>query len=134
MKKKPLILVIDSDKNIRWAFKNFLTKQKINMVGKSTAEEGLKILQEEDINLIVADIRANIKAGINFIREAKKIKGGIPIITTTSYPDKINSKILKQYGVEYFFVKPPDLNNLKVAITKCLKIDTRSHSENKYTI
>ncbi len=131
MKKNPQILVIDSDKNILWAFKNFLLKNKIDMVGKRTTEEGLKILQEKDFNLIITDIRSNVKAGISFIQEAKRITGNIPIITTTSYPDIISAKILKQYGVDYLFIKPPDLRNLRAAIINCLQFDAKNQPKNK---
>ncbi|HSD63917.1 MAG TPA: response regulator [Ignavibacteriaceae bacterium] len=133
MKKKPLILVIDSDKNILWAFKNFLSKNKIDMVGKRTIEEGLKILQGNNFNLIITDLRADLKAGINFIQEAKKIADNIPIITTTSYPDIINARMLKKYGIDYLFIKPPDIRNLQAAVTNCLKSEVRNESKNKIT-
>ncbi len=133
MLKKPQILVLDNDENILWAFKNFSSKIKMNMVGITTIEEGLKILHEKNFDLIITDIRPNIKSGIKFIQEAKQIIKNIPIIATTSYPDIINAKMLKPYGVEYLLIKPLDLTKLHDAILKCLNLYQPKQSINKPT-
>ncbi len=132
MSKKPQILVIDSNENILWAFKNFLLKNKINMTGITTNDEGLKKLHENDYDLIITDIRSDIDSGINFIQEANQIVENVPIITLTSYPDIINLNMLKPYGIDYLFIKPLDLTKLQTAISKCLK-NSRTRLSNKLT-
>lgn len=120
MFKKTQVLVIDSDINILWAFKNFLLKNKIKMTGITTHEEAVNKLGEGDYDLILTDIRSDIDLELKFIQQVKRIKKSIPIIALTSYPDIINSNMLKPFGIDYLFVKPLDLAGLESAILKYL--------------
>lgn len=128
MLKKAQVLVIDNDDNILWAFRNFLKKEKISMVGKTSIEEGLKILHKRKFSLIIIDMKPNIESVIKLIQEAKQQLNNIPIIAITSFPDIINEKMLKPYGVEYLFIKPLELSELEKAVSKCLKLSLTRQS------
>lgn len=128
MMKKAQVLVIDNDDNILWAFRNFLKKEKISMVGKTSIEEGLKILHKRKFSLIIIDMKPNIESVIKLIQEAKQLLNNIPIIAITSFPDIINEEMLKPYGVEYLFIKPLELSELEKAVSKCLKLSLTRQS------
>ena len=132
MFKNTQVLVIDSDENILWAFKNFLLKNRMKMTGITTHEEAVYKLREGDYDLILTDIRSNIDLELQFIQQVKQIKKNIPIIALTSYPDIINSNMLKPFGIDYLFAKPLDLIKLQTAIFSCLQLSSPEKYNNHY--
>lgn len=128
MLKKVQVLVIDNDDNILWAFKNFFLRKRISMVGKTSIEEGLKILHKRKFSLIIIDMKPNMESVIKLIQEAKQQLNNIPIIAITSFPDIINEEMLKPYGIEYLFIKPLELSELEKAVSKCLKLSLTRQS------
>jgi DNA-binding NtrC family response regulator len=130
MFKKTRVLVIDSDENILWAFKNFLLKNKIKMTGITNHEEAVNKLCEGDYDLILTDIRSDVDLEIQFIQQVKQIKKNTPIIALTSYPDIINSNMLKPFGIDYLFIKPLDLAVLESAILKYLNKSIGKQTKN----
>lgn len=132
MFKKTQVLVIDSDENILWAFKNFLLKNRIKMTGITTHEEAVKKLREGEYDLILTDVRSDIELELQFIQQVKQTKKNIPIIALTSYPDIINSNMLKPFGIDYLFTKPLDLVKLQTAIFSCLQLGSPGKFNNHY--
>jgi DNA-binding NtrC family response regulator len=52
--------------------------------------------------------------------EAKRIHPKLPVIVITGYPDLITEEAIKEYGADFFFLKPLDLEKLRHAIRRCL--------------
>lgn len=120
MKQRPKILVVDKDENILSAFGNYLRKKNLSMIGVNNVKTGLKLISQQEINLMITDVRVNSEFGVSFISQAKLAQSNLQIIAITSYPDKINEPDLKPYGVNYVFIKPLELSKLDEAINNCL--------------
>ena len=120
MKQRPKILVVDKDENILSAFGNYLRKKNLSMIGVNNVKTGLKLISQQEINLMITDVRVNSEFGVSFISQAKLAQSNLQIIAITSYPDQINEPDLKPYGVNYVFIKPLELSKLDEAINNCL--------------
>lgn len=114
------VLVVDDEENILSAFKDFLKKEHCEMVAASNAEEGLMVPEKQHMNLLITDIRLKGTSGVTFFMEAKRIHPKLPVIVITGYPDLITEEAIKEYGADFFFLKPLDLEKLRYAIRKCL--------------
>lgn len=130
MMNRPKILVVDHDENILSAFSDYLRRKNYSMTGVNNVETGLKKIRQQNFNLIITDVRVNSEFGTNFISKIKAAQNDLPVIAITSYPDQINESDLKNYGADYLFIKPLELNRLDKAIENCLKSKTINKIEN----
>lgn len=117
---QPKVLVVDDEENILSAFRDFLKKEHCEMVAASSAEEAMGVLENHRMNLLITDIRLKGASGVTFFMEAKRIHPKLPVIVITGYPDLITEEAIKEYGADFFFLKPLDLEKLRYAIRRCL--------------
>ena len=52
--------------------------------------------------------------------EAKRLYPKLPVIVITGYPDLITEEVIKEYGADFFLLKPLDLSKLRHAMRRCL--------------
>ncbi len=99
------ILVCDDDKEIVEAIEIYLTKEGYNILKAYNGEEALKIIEENEIHLVILDI---MMPKINGIQVASKIREnkGVPIIMLSAKSedyDKINGL---NTGADDYITKP----------------------------
>lgn len=102
------LLVIDDSRFMRRNIKNLLYPRKYNLFMAESAEEGLAILKEEDIHLVLLDVELPRISGINFIEIMKKNQKfiDIPVIALSSNDSPhIVARLLK-HGANDFIKKP----------------------------
>ena len=130
MSHSPRVLVVDDDENIVRAFRSFLKKEQCLMDGASNAEEAFSKLNRTEYGLIITDIRMEGQSGETLSLRIKHHHPEIPIIVITGYPDLISEEEVKKLGADYFFIKPLDLNELRKALRKSLRLNhISSHEE-----
>lgn len=120
MSHQPRVLVVDDDENIVSAFEDFLRKEHCTMVSTSSAEDALSVISHQTINLVITDIRMKWQSGVTLLMKIKQMHPTLPVIIITGYPDLIPEADIKQYGAEYLFVKPLELDQLRDAVRNCL--------------
>ena len=123
MSYQPTVLVIDDDENILSAFGDFLRAEGCMMLAAKNTEEAKKYIEQSKVNLLITDIRLKGQSGVTFFMHMKVVQPDLPVIVITGYPDLITDGELKEYGAKYFFLKPLDLNRLREAVRKCLRLD-----------
>jgi DNA-binding NtrC family response regulator len=116
------VLIIDDDKSVRDFLQLFLKKKGYTQV--KTAEsglEGLKIVEQEDVKLVLLDIKLPGMDGIEVLREIKKLKRNTGVIMITGFPEKEKAEQAMKEGAFDFIVKPFDLSYLELSVlTKIL--------------
>jgi DNA-binding NtrC family response regulator len=117
---QPKVLVVDDEENILSAFKNFLKKEHCEMLAATSAEQAMSVLAHNRLNLLITDIRLEGTSGVTFFMEAKRIYPKLPVIVITGYPDLITEEAIKEYGADFFLLKPLDLDKLRHAMRRCL--------------
>jgi DNA-binding NtrC family response regulator len=114
------VLVVDDDPNILSAFGEFFRKEECSLITSWSAEGGIELLKRQFFDLIITDIRLKGQSGVRLLLEAKRVRQSTPIIVITGYLDVISESDMKQYGADYFFQKPLNLEKFREAVRKCL--------------
>ena len=86
------ILVVDDDKEIVKAIGIYLGKENYNIFQAYDGEQALKVIQENEIHLVILDVMMPKKDGIETLSEIRKDKN-IPVIILSAKSedvDKIN--------------------------------------------
>lgn len=103
------ILIIDDEESVRSALKRFLSRHDFTVFEAAQGEEGLNILKNEKIDLIILDLQMPVKGGIETLLQLRRetsehkvilISGKVP-----SDSQSISS-LAKQFGVEHILFKP----------------------------
>jgi DNA-binding NtrC family response regulator len=121
--ERPKVLVVDDDKNILSAFENFLSKENCSFIPVSCIDEAMVTVLLQPIDLLIMDVTLKKQLTETLLKYIKEIQRDLHIIIITGYSDIINEKDAKDYGADYFFLKPLELNKLRRAVRKCLHLD-----------
>jgi len=116
------ILCVDDEKNILHSIKRLLRKESLKLLIASSGAEGLKILEENDVHLVLSDQRMPQMSGTEFLAEVKEKYPDVIRIILTGYTevDSITESINKG-NIYKFFLKPWNDQNLKLEIGKALE-------------
>jgi len=102
------ILIIDDSRFMRRKMKNILTPRKYNLFLAESAEQGLEVLKQNIIHLILLDVELNGISGLDFLEIIKKDNEflHIPVIAVSGNDTPhIIARLLKQ-GASDFIKKP----------------------------
>lgn len=128
------ILVCDDDKEIVKAIEIYLNKEGYNVLKSYNGEEALKILNNNNIHLIILDIMMPIKDGIETLKEIRKERT-LPVIMLSAKSedeDKIQGLNL---GADDYVTKPFNplelIARVNSGIRRYTKLGNIEASENK---
>ncbi len=120
MPHQPKVLVVDDDANIISAFQQFLTGEHCTVISALGAEEALSVLSQTTVSLVITDVRMPWQSGVTLLMKVKQSNPALPVIVITGYPGLVSEGDARQYGADYYFVKPLELNEIRNAVRKCL--------------
>jgi len=84
------------------------------VVTARTGREGLDLIQNTPIHLIVLDIRMPDMDGLDFLGQARQVDMKIPIVICTAYSSYRQN--FEVWGADAYVVKSSDLTELKQTI------------------
>ena len=106
MSKKPTILICDDEEGIRESF-NLIFKDKYELVFADCGENCLKALKEnEDISLILMDIKMPRQNGIEITKDIKRLRPNIKVIVVTGYESAEIAQEATEAGADAYITKP----------------------------
>ena len=116
------ILIVDDDKSVRDFLELFLKKKGYNQViSVESGFEALKVVEKENIKLVLLDIKLPGMDGLEVLRKIKEVKKDTGVIMITGHPDEERAKEAIKSGAYDFIVKPFDLTYLELSVlTKIL--------------
>lgn len=120
---KHVILVLDDDPDILEALRILLEANGYIMAGAATAEEGLKVCEETNPDLIIVDLMMEeVDAGTSFVRELRAAGRVPPIYMLSSVGDSFNmSTDYAELGLSGVFQKPIDPDMLLTILKRKLQ-------------
>lgn len=95
------------------------------MVAETHVEEAFARFAEQRIDLLITDIRVRLHSGITLLLQVRAAYPYVPIIVITGHPDIITEKDVIKYGADFYFLKPLELDKLRFALKKCLRMTTK---------
>ena len=81
-----------------------------------TAKEGIEIVQNGQIKLVLLDIMLPDMKGLDVLRAIKKMNSEIAVIMVTGYPEEAIAKEAIKEGAYDYIVKPFDLAYLELSV------------------
>jgi response regulator RpfG family c-di-GMP phosphodiesterase len=116
------ILCVDDEPNILQSLKRLLRREGYSMLLASSGEEAFKLLEENEVHLIISDQRMPQMSGTDFLASVKEKYPDVLRVILTGYTDvdSITESINKGH-IYKFFLKPWNDNNLKLEIRQALE-------------
>jgi len=96
----------------------------------STAENGLKILASDKIDLVLSDVKLPGMNGLEFLQAVKRANAAVPVVMMTAYGTVENAVEAMKDGASDFVLKPFSIEEIKLIVRKELEV-RRLHEENR---
>lgn len=120
--KKHVILCVDGEKRILTSLKRLLKKEDIQVLTASGCQEGLDILEENDIHLVISDQRMPQMSGVEFLSKVKEKYPDTIRIVLTGYTDVDTIRdAINEGNIYKFILKPWNDVNIIDEIKKSLE-------------
>lgn len=110
--KKPRILVIDDDDDLRYSLKRVFSGRGYDVIEASSGEQGLKIAEKSGVQVILLDNRMPGMAGIEVLQHLRGILPNAMIILMTAYGTTQTTIEAMKFGAYDYIMKPFDLKKI----------------------
>lgn len=115
------ILIIDDEKSVLDMLNVIFKKEGYRVKKSLSAQKALELIDEEDFDLILSDIRLPQISGMELLRKVKEKKPGIPVIMITAYGTIKQAVEAFKAGAIDYIVKPFDVEELKIIVSQGLE-------------
>ncbi|MGQ8868476.1 sigma-54-dependent transcriptional regulator [Myroides sp. TSA_177.3] len=122
MSKESRILIVEDEAAIRRVLTRILEDESpsYKVDTAENGEEGLKMITQEDYDLVISDIKMPKMSGDELLVEAKKIKPEIVFVMISGHGDLETAINTMKLGAFDYISKPPDLNRLLTTVRNAL--------------
>lgn len=114
------ILIIEDEPVTRATLASYLDAQGYNVSQAETAEEAEKILEQQDVDLLLVDINLPGKDGLQITRE-QRARSEMGIILVTSRDDEIDRIVGLELGADDYVCKPFNRRELLARLKNLLR-------------
>jgi DNA-binding NtrC family response regulator len=117
------ILIIEDEEPIRRVLKKILTEENDNFLlfEAEDGKHGIKLILEEDYDLILCDIKMPKMDGLEVLQTARKKGVTTPFIMLTGHGNIETAVQAMKTGAYDFIPKPPDLNRLLISVRNAIQ-------------
>jgi DNA-binding NtrC family response regulator len=117
---KPTILVIDDERNIREALRQYLTMEGFDVQAAEDGVDGLNKFQTLLPDAVILDLKMPKMSGMEFLNKAFAVKQDSPIIVLTGHGGVDEAVECMRRGAYDFFMKPPEMEKLILVLRRAL--------------
>ncbi len=120
---EPTVLIVDDNEKDLKLVQGQLHKQPYRLLFAQNGEEALKLIQEEQVDLVLLDIVLPGIDGFDVCRRIKEMKeaGNIQIVLITCLHDLENKIKGTELGVDDYLIKPINGREIRFRLTTLLK-------------
>jgi len=105
----PNVLVVDDDPVVRGQLERLYVQSGYSVTTVSSAEDGIRRLEDQDIDFVITDIKLPGMDGVQLISDIHQKYPGLPVVAITGYPDIQTAVEVLKLGACDFVMKPFDL-------------------------
>ena len=116
------ILIIEDEEPIRRVLVKILTEENSEFVLSEAVDgkQGIKLINDEEFDLILCDIKMPKMDGLEVLEQAKKSGISTPFIMLTGHGNVETAVHAMKVGAYDFIPKPPDLNRLLISVRNAI--------------
>lgn len=118
------ILVVDDEKNLRWALEKALKKKGYQVTTAENGQEAWDKLTIGGTDLVILDQKMPVMDGITALEKIKTNFPQLPVIMLTAFGSLENAVEAMRLGAADYLAKPFDLDELKLKVDKALEINS----------
>jgi DNA-binding response OmpR family regulator len=132
---KPQILIVEDDLDLAEMLNAYFRVQNYDVLTAAWGEEALQISRDNDVNLIVLDIRLPDIDGYEVCRQLRSHRRtqDTPIIFLTEKRDRVDKLQGLELGVVDYITKPFDIQELRLRVRNAINRASRSSLINPVT-
>lgn len=114
------ILVVDDEKHTRQGLQMALSEN-YDVSSAANADEALRLMQTQNFDAIITDLRMSGKSGLNLIDEAIRMPNKPACIMMTAYGNIDVAVEAMKHGASDFLTKPIDIDRLETILARALE-------------
>ena len=116
---KPTLLIAEDEESNYLLLKTILHKY-CNLIRPKTGLEALALFKENEVDLILMDIKMPVMDGYEATAEIRKVSSNVPIIAVTAYAFAQDEQRIIKSGFDAYTAKPINGKVLKDKISTLL--------------
>lgn len=111
------VLLVEDERAVAAALADFLRELGCEPVSAPTAEEALRTVETERVDVILLDLRLPGMSGLDFLRLQRVRATGIPVVVISGVATETEAREALNLGAVEFLQKPVGLNRLASILT-----------------
>jgi two-component system, NtrC family, response regulator AtoC len=115
------ILVVDDEPNLRRVLSAQLGRDGYDVLEAEDGEQGLALLEEHHIDLVVTDLRMPKVDGMELLRRALAMDPELPVVMITAHGTVDNAVEALKTGAFDYITKPFDQSEVRAIVKKALR-------------
>lgn len=119
---KSTILIIDDEKIMRSTLEYSLKEAGYDVLSAGSGSEGLQILKDKTVDLLVSDIKLPDKSGIEILEELNPLQTGFPVILITAFGTIEDAVQAMKIGAYDYITKPFSLDEFMMVVQRALEV------------
>lgn len=115
------LLIIDDEQSQRELLGGYLKKKGFNVYTADSGSEGIKIINENSVDIIFSDYKMPEMTGLEVLEKVLKINPEISFVIITAYGTVENAVKAMRIGAYDYISKPVDLDELDLLIERIIE-------------
>jgi DNA-binding NtrC family response regulator len=115
------ILIIDDEPHLPYQLARFLRKHSYEVLVAPDGETGLRVLQNNIVDLILLDLRLPRAGGLEVLSSVRKSDTELPVVIITAYGDVQSAVAAMKLGAADYLLKGFDLDELLLVVKRALE-------------
>jgi len=115
------ILVVDDEPNYLIVLAELLKEEGFEVITAERGEDGLKIAEDTDLDLVITDMRMPGMDGLELLQAVKSHNKDLPVIMITAFGEVEKAVVAMKAGAYNYLVKPFNNDELLLNIRKAIE-------------
>ena len=116
------ILVVDDEIEYQRAFSMILSRKGFHVLTCSDGHTALNMLAENEIDLVMTDLKMPGMDGLSLIQKVKELYPSIELMIVTAFGSIESAVQAMKYGATGYFIKSSDPESLLIDINRMVRI------------